>query len=179
MAPQQKAIRGLYSGGTLAHEAVLVLEPLLGSVATNLGQATYAPHHVLDMGAEEFTIGRPHPMLDSTLRVEAIQSAAKEPEVAVLLLDIVLGSGVARDPAGDLAPAIQAAQAAARACGRSLAVVASVTGTSADPQNLEAQSARLQAAGAWLLPSNAQAARAAACIVGGDAVMRRLGLGDR
>jgi FdrA protein len=173
-APEQRAIRGLYAGGTLAHEAALILNSLLGPVATNLVSGAVGYHRVLDLGADEFTVGRPHPMLDSTLRVEAIRQAAREPEVAVLLLDVVLGYGAAADPAGDLAPAIEAARTDAHAQGRDLAVVASVIGTPGDPQGLEAQLARLEAAGAWLLPSNVQAVRAAACIAGGDPVMRSL-----
>jgi FdrA protein len=117
---------------------------------------------VLDLGADEFTVGRAHPMLDAALRVEEIGRAAKEPDSAVLLVDVVLGHGAAPDPAGDIAPALEAA----RRGRRGLAVVASVIGTAADPQGLAAQTARLEAAGAWVLPSNAQAARAAACIAG-------------
>ncbi|MFI5340783.1 MAG: acyl-CoA synthetase FdrA [Candidatus Methylomirabilales bacterium] len=174
LAPQQRATRGLYAGGTLAHEAVLILEPLLGPVATNLMPGSVGQHSVLDLGADEFTVGRAHPMLDSTLRVEAIRQAAREPDVAVLLLDVVLGHGAAPDPAGDITPAIEAARAEARARGRDLTVVASVIGTPGDPQGLQAQVARLEAAGAWVLPSNAQAVRAAACIAGGEPVLRSL-----
>lgn len=174
LAPQQRGVRGLYAGGTLAHEATLVLESLLGAVATNLIPGSTGHHRVLDLGADEFTVGRPHPMLDSTLRVEAIRLAAREPQVAVLLLDVVLGYGAAPDPAGDIAPALEAARADARAEGRDLAIVASVIGTPGDPQGIESQTARLEAAGAWLLPSNAQAVRAAACIAGGDPIMRLL-----
>jgi len=86
----------------------------------------------------------------------------------------VLGHGAAPDPAGDVAPALQAARAAARAHGRGLAIVASVVGTARDPQGLAAQVGRLEAAGAWVLPSNAQAARAAAAIAGGEAVVGAL-----
>ncbi len=121
---------------------------------------------MLDLGADEYTVGRAHPMLDAALRVEEIERAAKEPDSAVLLVDVVLGHGAASDPAGDIAPALEAARRHAQAHGRGLAVVASVVGTAADPQGLAAQTARLEAAGAWVLPSNAQAARAAACIVG-------------
>jgi len=174
LAPEQRAVRALYAGGTLAHEAALILEPLLGPVATNLMPGSTGRHSVLDLGADEFTVGRAHPMLDPTLRVEAIRQAGLEPDVAVLLLDVVLGHGAGPDPAGDLVPAIEAAQAEARARGRDLTVVASVIGTAGDPQGLEPQVARLEAAGAWVLPSNAQAARAAACIAGGEPVMRSL-----
>jgi FdrA protein len=174
LRPGQAAIRGLYAGGTLAHEAMLILERLLGPVASNLDRSRTGAHRVTDLGTDEFTRGRAHPMLDPTARIAAVREAAGEDEVAVLLLDVVLGSGAAGDPAGDIAPALEAARAGARARGRALAVVASVVGTEADPQGLDSQVARLGAAGAWVLPSNAQAARAAACIAGGDPVMRGL-----
>ena len=129
---------------------------------------------MLDLGADEFTVGRAHPMLDPTTRVEMIGRASEQADLAVLLLDVVLGHGAAADPAGDVAPALEAARTAARARGRGLAVVASVVGTARDPQGLAAQVARLEAAGAWVLPSNAQAARAAAAIAGGDTVVTAL-----
>jgi len=171
LRPGQHAIRGLYAGGTLAHEAMLILAPLLGDLASNLEPGSEGLHRVLDLGADEFTVGRAHPMIDPTSRIEAILRAGKEADVAALLLDVVLGRGVAPDPAGDIAPAIEAARAEARAEGRSLAVVASVVGTAHDPQGLEAQTERLEAAGAWVLSSNAQAARAAGCIAGGTRVL--------
>jgi FdrA protein len=169
-------VRGLFAGGTLAYEALLILEPLLGAgtVGSNLGGHGGGPHRVLDLGADEYTVGRAHPMLDAGLRVEEIASAAKEPDTAVLLVDVVLGHGAAPDPAGDIAPALEAARRHAQAHGRGLAVVASVVGTAADPQGLAAQTARIEAAGAWVLPSNAQAARAAACIAGEPRVAESL-----
>ncbi|HKZ07632.1 MAG TPA: acyl-CoA synthetase FdrA [Methylomirabilota bacterium] len=178
--PAGVAVRGLYAGGTLAYEALLILEPLLGagSVGGNLGGHGGGSHRVLDLGADEFTVGRAHPMLDAALRIEEIASAAKEPDTAVLLVDVVLGHGAAPDPAGDIAPALEAARRHAQAHGRGLAVVASVVGTAADPQGLAAQTARLEAAGAWVLPSNAQAARAAACIAGEPRVAEALLSGD-
>ncbi len=171
LGPGPHAIRGLYAGGTLAHEATLILEPLVGAVATNFGPASEATHQVLDLGADEFTVGRAHPMLDPTSRIEAIERAVKEPAAAVLLLDVVLGYGAAADPAGDIAPALEAARAEAQAQGRGFSIVASVVGTRGDPQGLAGQIERLEAAGAWVLPSNAQAVRAAACIAGGERVM--------
>lgn len=178
LAPTQRVVRALYAGGTLAHEAALILEPLLGPVATNLAPGSEGVHSVVDLGADEFTVGRAHPMLDATVRTEEIRRTAEAAAVAVLLLDVVLGYGAAPDPAGDIAPAIEAARAEAQAGGRSLAVVASVLGTAGDPQGLASQVAKLEAAGAWVLPSNAQAARAAACIAGGEPVLRSL-LGTR
>lgn len=168
--PAAAAVRGLYAGGTLAYEALAILEPLLGPVGSNLGAHRHGPHRVVDLGADELTMGRAHPMLDAALRVDEIERAVKEPDTAVLLLDVVLGHGAAPDPAGDIAPALEAARRHAQAHGRGLAVVASVVGTAADPQGLAAQTARLEAAGAWVLPSNAQAARAAAAIAGAPRV---------
>ena len=146
LGPGRRRILGLYSGGTLAHEAGLVLAGVAGV-------------EIVDLGADEYTVNRPHPMLDAGLRAERVAAAAREPDLAVLLIDVVLGHGVAPDPAGDLASAI--ADVARRA-----AVVASVVGTDADPQDLAGQVAVLETAGAWVLPSNAQAARAAALIAG-------------
>jgi succinyl-CoA synthetase alpha subunit len=178
LTADQSSVLGLYAGGTLAHESLLILDRLLGPVASNLTDRTALArrtgHRVLDMGADEFTVGRAHPMLDPTARVEAIREAARRTDLAVLLLDVVLGRGAAVDPAGDLADAIRAARAEARGRGQDLAVVATVVGTGEDPQGLSAQIATLEAAGAWVLPSNAQAARAAACITGGDAVIDSL-----
>jgi len=163
LGPGQSAVLGLYAGGTLAHESLLILEPLLGPVASNL-TGSEGRHRVLDLGADEFTVGRAHPMLDPTTRVAMIGRATQQADLAVLLLDVVLGHG----------PALEAARTVARARGRGLAVVASVVGTTRDPQGLAAQVARLEAAGAWVLPSNAQAARAAAAIAGGEAVLTAL-----
>lgn len=157
---------GLYSGGTLAYEAQLLLEPLLGPVASNLGIGRESsPHRLLDLGADEFTGSRPHPMLDPEARATRVREAGGAREVGVLLLDLVLGRAVHPDPAAPLAAAIRAARAAAAAGGRSLAVVASIVGTPEDPQGLAAQAAALEGAGAEVLPSNAQAARFAALLV--------------
>jgi len=176
LPPGGTAIRGLYAGGTLAHEAALILEPWLGPIDTNMAPrpqplaSSRSRHQIVDLGADEHTVSRAHPMLDPTLRLEAIAAAARDDDVGVLLLDVVLGLGAATDPAGDLAPALEAA----RGRGRALAIVLSVIGTAADPQGLAGQIARLERAGAWVLPSNAQAARAAACIAGPDRVMNAL-----
>jgi FdrA protein len=182
LTPGQSKVLGLYAGGTLAHESRLILEPLLGPVDSNLAGSAgdrddAGAHQILDLGADEFTVGRAHPMLDPTVRADRIARAAARPDLAVLLLDVVLGHGAADDPAGDVAPAIETARATARARGRELAVVACVVGTAADPQGLAAQTARLAAAGAWVLPSNAQAARAAGAIAGPESVRAALRAG--
>jgi FdrA protein len=167
---------GLYTGGTLAHEARHLLEPLVGPVASNLGSGgAGSPHRILDLGSDEFTVGRPHPMLDPEARAARVREAGRSAATGVLLLDLVLGRGSHPDPAGPLAAAIREARAAAATAGRSLAVVASVVGTAADPQGLARQVGALQAAGAEVLPSNAQAARFAALLLRPDLAGTLLG----
>jgi FdrA protein len=106
--------------------------------------------------------GRPHPMIDPTLRLERLAQEAADPAVAVVLLDVVLGHGADPDPAASLAPAVRAALAAA---GRDLAVVVSLCGTDGDPQGRERQATALRDAGATVLLSNAAAARLAVSLV--------------
>jgi hypothetical protein len=118
-------------------------------------------HTVLDLGADEFTVGRPHPMIDLSVRAGRILREAADPTTGVILLDVVLGYGAHPDPARVLADAVRAARATAQDAGRDLAVVASVCGTEADPQRLSAQQAQLAAAGVLLADSNAAAARLA------------------
>jgi FdrA protein len=162
LAPGQRFVRGLYAGGTLAWEAVALLAAALPDVDPGVGGAG-AGHRVVDLGADAFTVGRPHPMLDGSLRRAWIEREAHDPATAVLLLDVVLGHGAHADPAGELIPALSAARAAA-AAGRGLVVVASVIGTERDPQVRSAQVATLRRSGAVVMPSNAQAARLAARI---------------
>ena len=123
-------------------------------------------HVLIDLGDDEFTRGRPHPMIDLRLRNERILTEARDPEVAVILLDVVLGYGAHPDPAAELAPVLAKARAAARKAGRNLPVVGFVCGTADDPQGLTRQEEALRAAGMLLTGSNAQAARLAAAIAG-------------
>ncbi|HEY7067797.1 MAG TPA: acyl-CoA synthetase FdrA [Chloroflexota bacterium] len=158
------SLRGLFAGGTLAQEALLLLRERLGAVGSNLdgSEPGSAPHLVIDYGDDEYTRGRPHPMIDNGLRTEALAAAARDAAVGVVLLDVVLGYGAHPDPAGELAPAIERARTTARAAGRALAVVVSLCGTAGDPQGLAAQRRRLEAAGAEVHTRNAAAAVAAA-----------------
>jgi FdrA protein len=153
----QDRIAGLYSGGSLASEAKVVLKGLLGPEAA-------AEQQILDLGDDEYTVGRPHPMIDPRLRSEKIEEAGGDRQVAVILLDIVLGYASHPDPAGALIPAIRAARDAAAADGRGLAVIASVCGTPGDPQGLASQSAILADAGVHLAASNARAAQLAGLV---------------
>jgi FdrA protein len=117
---------------------------------------------VIDFGADELTRGRAHPMIDPTLRLERLAVEAADPACAVLLVDVVLGYGAEPDPAALLAPAIRDAIAARDG---DLAVVVSLCGTTADPQDRDRQAAALREAGAAVFCSNAIAARHAVSLV--------------
>jgi FdrA protein len=173
LASGQKHVRGLYSGGTFCYEALLLLTEAFGPIASNtplepglmLADVWHSRQHtVIDLGDDTFTRGRPHPMIDQTLRRERILQEAADPEVAVILFDVVLGHGAHPDPAPELALTLEEAKALARAAGRSLALVGSVCGTAEDPQDLPRQEAALREAGVLLAESNAQAVRLAARI---------------
>lgn len=172
LRPGQRLVHALYCGGTLAHEALGLLRHILGPVASNLDD-TLAParaptHVVLDLGAEEFTEGRPHPMLDPSARRPLLLEAARHPDVAVVLADVMLGWGAHADPAGALATAWQEAQAVARAAGRTLVGIAHVCGAPDDPQGFVQQRQVLHEHGFILADSNAQAVRLAAVVLGVD-----------
>ena len=159
----------------MAQEARLLLEPLLGPVAANFGEPSTSRHRVLDLGADEFTRGRPHPMIDGSLRDTLVREAGATGETSVLLLDLVLGRAAHADPARSLAAAIGDARRTAESAGRTLVPVASIVGTDADPQGLASQVATLRSAGVEVLPSSAQAARFAAVVLNPALASRVLG----
>lgn len=167
-ATGQRYVRGLFSGGTLQYEALLVLQNYLPVVYSNapldkkfrLADSLVSQQHtVIDLGEDEFTVGRLHPMMDNDLRIRRLEKEARDPEVAVILMDVVLGYGAHPDPASELAPAIEEARAVAQTAGRYLEVVAVVCGTDEDPQDMERQIQALQDAGATVETSNDKAAR--------------------
>lgn len=179
LAPRQRYVRGLYSGGTFGYEASLLLSAEVGRVWSNTPARPEdriddvwksREHTVIDLGDDVFTRGRPHPMIDYRLRVERIAEEAADPEVAVVLLDVVLGFGSHPDPAAELVPAIEDARRVAESGGRRLAFVGQVCGTDSDPQSLAATEARLRDAGVLLAESNARAVALAARIVRGREV---------
>jgi len=164
----RRYVRGLFAGGTLCFEALLRLERELGPVNSNTpleaenalaDVEASSGHTVVDLGADEFTRGRPHPMIDPTNRVRRGLQEVADPETALILLDVVLGYGAAEDPAEDLVPVVLKAVAAG------IVVVASVCGTDDDPQNWSRQKAKLLDAGAVVMPSNAAAACLAAAVI--------------
>jgi FdrA protein len=173
-APRQGAVRGLFSGGTLADEARFVMGERLGLIRSNTSADAESRlpddlvadgHLVIDFGDDRLTRGRPHPMIDNTLRVARVLAEGTDPASAVIVLDVVLGHGAHPDPALELAPALEQARATARTDGRDLAVVLSLTGTTADPQGVDRQAAAFQAAGASVHLSNAEAATTAAALI--------------
>lgn len=169
-------LRGLFVGGTLCDEAMLVAAHDLGPVRSNIplspelaldGSLRADAHTMVDFGDDSLTAGRAHPMIDPTLRLEHLARAAADPTTACLLMDVVLGHGAEPDPAGALAPAVRDAIATARAAGRDLPVVIACVGTELDPQHLSRQAATLAEAGAEVHLSNARATRRAVALTGG------------
>ncbi|WP_433478398.1 FdrA family protein [Spirillospora sp. CA-142024] len=152
-----RALRGLFAGGTLRDEAEMIARDALGRDLEARG------HRFTDFGDDAYTRGRAHPMIDPTLRLEALRDEAADTGCGVLLLDVVLGHGAEPDPAAALAPVI----AEAVKDRPDLAVVVSLCGTPADPQDRDRQAAALRDAGADVFASNAQAARHALALVEG------------
>ena len=154
-------IRGLFSGGTLCAEAQVIFRAAGEAVASNAPIAgvkrpgeSDADHQLIDLGADEYTRGRPHPMIDPAVRDDAIAQAVGDEEVGVILVDVVIGYGAHADPAGHLVGALaEYGPAKDRPV-----IVASVTGTDDDPQNRSAQISKLEAAGICVASSNADAA---------------------
>jgi FdrA protein len=155
--PAKGYLRGLFAGGTLAYEALLALQNLVTPIFSNaplqesqrLGDPlTSRAHTILDLGADEFTQGRLHPMMDNDLRLRRLRQEASDPEVASILMDVVLGEGSHPDPTAEIAPAITEAKSLAQRHGRTLEVAVVVVGTDEDPQQLDLQIERLLSAGA-------------------------------
>ncbi|MGO9698395.1 MAG: acyl-CoA synthetase FdrA [Xanthobacteraceae bacterium] len=172
-AASQKYIRGLFSGGTFCFEATMLLQQTL-EIHSNSPVGKSLPlrdmwksegNTVVDLGDDIFTRGRPHPMIDYRLRTERLLEESKDPETAVLLLDVVLGFGSNANPAAELVPALNEARKIAESNGRAFICVAHICGTDKDMQDFAAQADALKAAGVSLAGSNAQAVRLARAIV--------------
>jgi FdrA protein len=153
----QRYLRGIFSGGTLAHESLFILRNYLPVIYSNiplkkeyrLPDAWKSQEHtIVDLGEDEFTVGRPHPMIDNSLRIERLKQEAADPEVAIILMDVVLGHGAHPDPAAELAPVISKTRVSSKKAGREPEIVVIVVGTDEDPQDLALQIKQLKAAGA-------------------------------
>ncbi|HZU86008.1 MAG TPA: acyl-CoA synthetase FdrA [Anaerolineaceae bacterium] len=175
LKPAQKHVRALFSGGTLCYETQVIWRDLFSEKvlsnapldhAFQMPDSTRSEGNVaVDLGEEEFTVGRPHPMIDNDLRVRRLLQEARDPSVGVIMLDVVIGYGAHPDPAAELGAAVQQARREAAAAGRELLVVASVTGTEGDPQSLSRSTETLKAAGVTVCNSNAAASRLVAFIL--------------
>ncbi|PKL11229.1 MAG: succinyl-CoA synthetase, partial [Spirochaetae bacterium HGW-Spirochaetae-8] len=170
----QKYIRGYYTGGTLADEAWILLHGLTGEVySNNQVDPAYVlkdpkkskGHTIVDLGDDIFTVGRPHPMIDPSTRTERIEAESEDPEIAVMLVDCVLGYGSHENPAGAMVPALRAAKKSMEARGGYLSIIASVTGTAEDTQDFFKQVEILRNAGIIVMPSNYQASMLAVRIL--------------
>ncbi len=173
--PKGRHLRGLFSGGTFCAEAQVVLDGTLRNLYSNapLGDThklknAWKPekNSVVDLGEDEFTVGRAHPMIDFTLRNKMILEQAADPDVAVLLLDVVLGYGANLDPAAELVPVIKKAS-------KQVFVVAGVNGTIGDPQNRAQVVEALRDAGAHVQLTNAAACKLAGFLAAETARLNR------
>ncbi|NIS81262.1 MAG: acyl-CoA synthetase FdrA [Anaerolineales bacterium] len=165
--PEQRYLRGLFAGGTFCYQSQQILKDAGVDVYSNAPldhqyrltdpDQSHA-HSFIDLGDETYTLGRPHPMIDGTIRKQRILTESRDPTVAILLLDFILGYNAAMDPAGELQDAIVRAMRDARKRGGELTVVASICGTEEDPQDLNLQARLLREAGVIVFQSNARAA---------------------
>ncbi len=169
LPPSRRRLVGLFSGGTLCYEAMTIATGHIGPIHSNTPldaswtlPAPAGSHVCLDLGEEQYTVGRPHPMIDPTARVDWLRQQVDDPSVAVVLLDVVIGDGSHPDPASLLAPV------AAEIVASGAVVVAYVLGTEADPQRLDAQRRTMAAAGSIVTATAARAALAAAAVVNRD-----------
>ena len=167
--PEAKVVKGLYSGGTLASEAgMLISEALdLGGLVKAEGYVLKSHgYEVIDLGDDMYTQGRPHPMIDPDVRIEKIREYAQDEKTGIILFDVVLGYGAHEDMVGALLPAIEEARATAKEAGRDLYFVATVCGTTKDPQNYQSSVDRLKEGGVLVAESNAKAVQLALLLKG-------------
>jgi len=178
----QRYIRGLYSGGMLCAEAMVVMQGLIGDMRSNVplkprlrlpDPHSSRGHAFVDFGAAELARGR-HPVVDLGPRCDRMLKEARDWETAVVVLDVVLGQGAHPDPAGELVKAVEEAKRITDRAGGYLSVVTSITGTPRDPQGLVVQREKLEKAGVVVMPSNAQAARIAALVATKGKVWKKL-----
>jgi FdrA protein len=173
--PQQNYLRGIFAGGTFTYQAQQILREKGLRIHSNSpfdkADALEHPdrsveHTIVDMGADFYMVGRPHPMIDGTMRKQRILQESQDAGMAVLFLDFILGYNASLDPVGELVDAVRQAKEMAVHRGGNLSVVASLCGTAQDPQNLNLQEKILREAGVHTFHSNAQAASACARLLG-------------
>jgi len=170
----QKYIRALFSGGTFCGETQVILTQDLENIYSNVpvgkshrlkDSLKSEKHTVIDLGADEFTVGKPHPMIDYSTRNKRIIDEANDPETAVILLDIVLGFGSNKNPLAEIVPVIKEAKTIVQNNGRHLPIICSVVGTDKDPQNRSLVVKGLEETRALVLESNAAASKLTSHII--------------
>lgn len=163
LTPEQKYVRGLFCGGTICSEVAYLVKEEVGEIYSNISKdpkyiignlEDSKGHTFIDFGDDSFTQGRPHPMIDPSLRLERIVKEAKDPEVGVIAIDMILGYGSHMDPVGATLPAIKEAKKIAAEAGRHLEILAFVLGTELDPQVFDDQVERLMAEGVTISSSS-------------------------
>jgi succinyl-CoA synthetase alpha subunit len=173
MNAKQHYLRGLYCGGTFCDEAISQLRKSIGDVYSNApvreelrleNPFISKENTVIDLGDEEFTLGRPHPVIDPEPVRMAILREGKNEDMAVMLIDFILGPAINPDPVGSVINHLKKIKEIRETEGGYLSIIASVCGTDGDPQNLTYQTKMLEEAGVIVMPSNAQAARLAGLI---------------
>jgi len=176
-SPEQKFLRGILAGGTFGFQSQQILREAGIQVHSN---SPFEPkyklehpdrsieHTIVDMGDDFYMVGKPHPMIDGTIRRHRILVECQDPQMAVLYLDFILGYNVSMDPAGELLDAILEAKRIYQQRGGALTVVASMCGTEGDPQDMKLQEKMLREAGVLVYRSNSRAATACAWLLGRD-----------
>lgn len=171
----QKYLRALYTGGTLADEAMKMLGKAGYRIYSNIPLSPELKlkdvhkskeHTCVDLGDDDFTVGKPHPMIDPIARVERLPKEAGDDEVAIVLMDFVLGYGSNIDPAGEMLQTIIDAKKTFENKNKYLCIIGYICGTDGDPQNYKYQSEKLENEGVILMPSNAQAVKLTSLILG-------------
>ncbi len=166
LTPEQKYIRGLFCGGTLCDEAMYSAMETFEDVYSNIQKNPdyklknlheSKAHTFLDMGDDDFTNGKPHPMIDPSLRIARFLQEAKDPSVGVIVMDFILGFGSHEDPVGVMLPAILEAKQLAEKEGRHLEILGYVMGTDLDTPKFEDQVNKLMAAGVTIASSSTNA----------------------
>lgn len=174
--PKQQFLRGLYAGGTLADEAIFGLQRELVTIYSNIHPDSSfllsdpnvsQKHTIVDLGDDSFTVGRPHPMIDPSIREERFEKEIADPKLAVLLMDFVLGKGAHEDPVGHMVEYLQLARHLDKTMGRHLSIVTSITGTDKDFQNISKQKELLEEYDCIVMASNHQAVQVATAIIKG------------
>lgn len=180
LKPTQKHIRGLFSGGTLCSESIQIFSDLLGPIWSNVPldkrhklkkTLKTKGNACIDMGEEEFTVGKPHPMIDFSQRNSQIITEAKNKDVGIIFFDLVIGYGSHKNPAKEIVSAIKKAKKIAKADKRNIVFITSICGTDQDPQGKDSQRAILEKEGVLVFSSNAAATKFASHLakkLGGD-----------